>query len=118
MTIYHIAARSSWDAALAAGEYRVSTLEQSLDDVGFIHASHEDQIAATADRFYRSAAGSGVQLCVLVLDEDAVRGAGTEVREEKAGNGQLFPHIYGPLPTDCDTEVREAGFSADGEFHY
>lgn len=118
MTIYHIAARSSWDAAVAAGEYRVSTLEQSLDEVGFIHASFADQIAGTADRFYRPAAGAGVRLCVLVIDEDAVRTAGTEIREEEAGNGQRFPHIYGPLPTDCVSEVREAGFGTDGKFHF
>ncbi len=117
MTIYHIAARSSWDAAVATGEYRVSTLEQSLDEVGFIHASFADQIARTADRFYRPAAEAGVRLCVLVIDEDSVRAAGTEIREE-AANGQRFPHIYGPLATDCVTEVREAAFGADGAFRY
>jgi glutathione S-transferase len=47
-----------------------------------------------------------------------VRAAGTEILEEEAGNGQRFPHIYGPLATDCVSEVREAGFGPDGEFHY
>lgn len=118
MTIFHIAARSSWDAAVVAGEYRISTLEQSLDEVGFIHASYEDQIPRTAGLFYRAAHESGVALCVLVIDEDAVRAAGTEIRAEEAGNGQLFPHIYGPLTPDCVTGVRDAWFDADGEFRF
>ena len=118
MTIFHIAARSSWDAAVTAGEYRVSTLDQSLEEVGFIHASFADQIPATAERFYRPAAQAGVRLCVLVIDEDAVRATGSVVREEEAGNGERFPHIYGPLATGCVTEVREADFGPDGEFHY
>lgn len=115
MRIYHIARRSSWDAAAATGEYRVSTLEQSLEEVGFIHASFADQVDGTAARFYRD---EPAELCVLVIDADAVRAAGTEVREEVAGNGELFPHIYGPLRPEWVEDVRDASFDAVGEFRW
>lgn len=115
MRIFHIARRSAWDAAVAAGEYRVSTLEQSLGEVGFIHASFAGQVEGTAARFYRDTPDP---LCVLVIDVDAVRGAGTEVREEAAGNGEVFPHIYGPLRPDQVVGVRDAGFDAGGRFRW
>ncbi|AGP30736.1 hypothetical protein A606_05445 [Corynebacterium terpenotabidum Y-11] len=107
--------RASWDAAVAAGEYRVSTLTQSLDEVGFIHASFAGQVAGTADRFYRDAYDAGEELCVLIIDEDAVRAGGTEIREEAAANGELFPHIYGPVLPDHVSEVRDVTFSSTGE---
>lgn len=33
--IYHIAAASDWEEAKRAGEYRISTRGQALDEVGF-----------------------------------------------------------------------------------
>ena len=65
MLIYHLALAPDWDDAVAAGEYRVSTVGQTIDEVGFIHASREDQLEATAARFY---ADLGVPLVLLVLD--------------------------------------------------
>jgi uncharacterized protein (DUF952 family) len=112
MTIYHIARLPDWQDALKIGEYRVSTAGLSLTQVGFIHASTADQVAPTAERFYKDEDGG---LCVLVIDDAAVRRAGTEIVAEDVG-GELFPHIYGPLRTAWVSEVRPAAFTSDGRF--
>ncbi len=91
--IYHVAIHSEWHDAIASGEYRVSTLGATLDEVGFIHASERHQVVPTAERFYRGQR----DLVVLVIDENAVLADGVEVRREDAGNGELFPHIYGAI---------------------
>jgi uncharacterized protein (DUF952 family) len=113
--ILHVATARDWQAALAAGEYRVSTLGATIDEVGFIHASTPEQVHATAQRFY---ADVSEPLVVLVLDEDALVAAGIPVVHEDAGNGELFPHLYAALPVDLVLDVRPAGFVEAGVFAY
>ena len=102
MTIWHLALESDWAAAVSAGSYRVSTRGMTLDEVGFIHASTRDQVDGVASRFY---ADVGDALRLLAVDDDAARADGTEVVFEDAGNGELFPHIYGAIDAAW---VREA----------
>ncbi|NUR31378.1 MAG: DUF952 domain-containing protein, partial [Catenulispora sp.] len=64
MNIYHIAFRTNWDAALTAGEYRVSTRGLTLEQQGFIHAATAEQVGGVAEAFYADAEG----LVVLVVD--------------------------------------------------
>ena len=113
MTILHIARRADWDEALRSGSYRVSTLGATLDRVGFIHGSFPDQVAQVAEFLY---ADEDDELCVLVLDEDAIRAAGTEVRLEDGGDGTLYPHVYGPIDPAWVVDVRAAGFDEAGRF--
>jgi len=110
MTIFHIAHRADWDAALVAGEYRISTRGLTLDQVGFIHASSADQLASVAELFYRDDPES---LVVLEIDDSALDDA---VRWEDAGSGELFPHIYRALhPADVTANV-PAKFDESGRF--
>jgi glutathione S-transferase len=110
MTIFHIAHRADWDAALAAGEYRVSTRGLTLDQVGFIHASSADQLSGVAGQFYRD---DPEALVVLEIDDAAL---GDAVRWEDAGEGELFPHIFRALhPTDV-TAIVPAEFDESGRF--
>jgi uncharacterized protein (DUF952 family) len=113
--ILHVATLPDWEAARAAGEYRVSTLGATIDEVGFIHASTPEQVHATAERFY---AGLDQPLVVLMLDEEALVAAGIPVVHEDAGNGELFPHLYAALPVDLVTEARPASFDAEGRFRF
>jgi glutathione S-transferase len=122
--IYHLALAEEWQAAQRQGSYRRSTRGLSLEQVGFIHASRADQLAATYRRFY----GDAGPVTLLTIDpqrltaplryEPAPQGggdagsersaeAGAEGRAEKVGErsseggekgSELFPHIYGPLP--------------------
>lgn len=99
MVIHHLALARDWAAARAAGEYRVSTLGADLDEVGFIHASFSDQLAATAARFYATV---DEPLVVLAIDTERL---GCDVVVEPAPDGGRFPHIYGPVPTGAVVEV-------------
>ncbi|WP_436762255.1 DUF952 domain-containing protein [Streptosporangium sp. V21-05] len=101
MTILHLALASDWDAARQAGEYRVSTIGHTLDDVGFIHAcADHEQLRGVVERFYRDVTDP---LVLLSVDP-----AGLDVRmEEVPGDSpEAFPHIYGPLPVSAVTAVQ------------
>ncbi len=94
--IFHIADRSTWSLAKAAGSYTTSTRDQVLDEVGFIHCSFQRQLLATAARFYGDV--DEARYTVLVIDPELLR---APLIVEAAGNGEGFPHIYGPLNTDA-----------------
>ncbi len=95
IAIHHIATVPDWEAAQQAGEYRRSTRDQSLDDVGFIHCSTSAQWPETLERFY---ADCTEDLLLLTIDPAQVT---AELRVEDG-----FPHIYGPLPIAAVTRVR------------
>ena len=54
--LLHIAMPDDWTAARAAGEYRMSTRDKTLDEVGFVHCSYPGQIEAVANRYYSDVA--------------------------------------------------------------
>lgn len=94
MRILHLAVESDWVAAREVGTYVVSTRGATLEQVGFIHCSTAEQVAGVAQNFYADVLDD---LVVLELDEEVVRAAGTDVRYEDPGNGDRYPHIYGPI---------------------
>ncbi len=92
--IYHLALASDWDAAVAAGEYRVSTIGRSLEEEGFIHTSTAGQVRGVADAYY---AGVREPLVLLTIDE---RRLTVPLRWDAVeGSAEPFPHLYGPLDT-------------------
>ncbi|WP_248963037.1 DUF952 domain-containing protein [Sphaerisporangium perillae] len=101
MTILHLALTDDWDAAVRAGEYRVSTLGRTLADEGFIHACADmAQLRGVAERYY---ADVTEPLVVLAVDEDLL---GCPVLlEVPPGAREAFPHIYGPLPVSAVVSV-------------
>ena len=94
--LYHLALRPEWQAARGDGVYRRSTRGRSLEEVGFIHLSNAHQVEATAALFYGDLPAGAVLL--LTIDPQRLAAAGLEVRFEQAGDGEPFPHLYGPLP--------------------
>jgi uncharacterized protein (DUF952 family) len=92
--IFILALRTHWRAAHQAGSYQVSTLGQSLDDVGYLHASRAAQLPGVAERHYRGVREALVLLVVdpLLVDVPIV-----------VENG--YPHLYGPLPVAAVTAV-------------
>ena len=97
--LYHLALAEEWRDAEVEGVYRRSTRGLSIEQVGYLHASHGDQIAATFERFYADAG----PVRLLSIDPKRLAAAGLEVREEAApDSGELFPHLYGgPLPCEA-----------------
>ncbi|MFC0039592.1 DUF952 domain-containing protein [Actinomadura rayongensis] len=101
-TILHIAEREHWDAARAAdAPYTRSTRGRTLDDEGFVHCSSDEaQASAVLSRFYADVPPG--DLILLVID---VSSLDAPVRHEPA-DGELFPHVYGPIPLHAVIEVR------------
>jgi uncharacterized protein (DUF952 family) len=91
--IVHICPRSEWEAARRAGVYRAASLETE----GFIHCSRPEQVAAVIERYYRGEP----DLVLLWIDPERLE---VEVRWE-AADGELFPHLYGPLAVGAVTAV-------------
>ncbi|WP_038013065.1 DUF952 domain-containing protein [Synechococcus sp. WH 8016] len=96
--LFHLALEADWKAALQHGDYRVSTRGLSLEQVGFIHLSWQEQVQATFDRFY---ADAGAVLS-LRIDPKLVS---APLRADAIHTGVLFPHLYGPLPIASVVEV-------------
>lgn len=94
MRILHLALEPDWVTAREAGTYIVSTRDATLQQVGFIHCSTPAQVDGVAQNFYADVLAD---LVVLELDDEQIRASGTEVRYEDPGNGDLYPHIYGPI---------------------
>jgi len=90
--LFHLASREMWASAKRSSSYEQSTRDQHLNEVGFIHCSYLDQVLASADRFY--AGVNPEDLVVLVIDPARLD---AELIIEPAANGEMFPHIYGPL---------------------
>ncbi|MHB8507309.1 MAG: DUF952 domain-containing protein [Candidatus Dormibacteria bacterium] len=89
--IFHVARRAKWEAAQATGEYRQSTLDSTLEEIGYIHCSFEHQLAAVAAKHYRGQR----DLVLLEIDPWLV---GADIRDENTSGGEeLYPHIYGAL---------------------
>ena len=92
--LFHLALAEDWKAASLSGQYDMSTRGLRLDQVGFIHLSWREQVAATFERFYADAES------VLLLTIDAAR-LTAPLRADAIASGELFPHLYGPLPLEA-----------------
>jgi len=92
--ILHIAVPDDWRAVATSEEYRISTRGITLEHEGFIHCSYPNQLEGVANRFY----GDLSELLLLHIDTERVD---AEIRVEPPADGieELFPHIYGPIPT-------------------
>ncbi|MCP4799648.1 MAG: DUF952 domain-containing protein, partial [bacterium] len=97
--LFHLALSQDWQAAQDSGSYQVSTRGFTLSQVGFIHLSWLDQVKATFDRFYADAA----DVILLTIDPACLT---NPLRAEVAANGELFPHLFGPLPVKAVMDAR------------
>lgn len=102
--IVHICSKTEWHFAQGAGAYQPTGLE--LD--GFIHCSRLGQVLKVANRFY-----AGLDdLVLLCIDPQKLV---PELRWE-AAEGDIFPHIYGPLNLDAVVGVVDFNPDLDGVF--
>jgi len=111
--IYHIAVRADWERALIDGVYTRSSVDKTLAEEGFIHASQESQVARTANKFYRHVPGP---LVLLVIDPGRLD---AELRYEDVPGAELpFPHIYGPLNVGAVLAAVPLAPGTDGMFGF
>jgi len=88
-TIYKICSRAEWASAVATAEY-VGSADDARD--GFIHFSFVHQLAGTAAKYF----AGRTDLVLIAIDPTPLGGA---LKLEPSRGGELFPHLYGPLPT-------------------
>ncbi|MEV4544198.1 DUF952 domain-containing protein [Micromonospora echinaurantiaca] len=86
--IYKLLPTTEWDEALAAGHLAGTAVDRQD---GFVHLSAADQVVETARRHFAGVTG----LTLLTVDPARL---GDALRWEPSRGGQLFPHLYGPLP--------------------
>ena len=109
--LFHIARRLDWEAAQAAGAYRISTRGRTLEQEGFIHLSSARQVRGVADRFY---ADVDDQLVLLTIDPAKL--TAPVVAEAVTGTDESFPHLYGELPVAAVRRVTAYRRGDDGRF--
>ena len=88
-SIYKIVTAQAWAAAVETGRFDGAAID--LAD-GFIHFSTREQVQETAAKHF---AGQDGLLLVGVAPQDL----GDALVYEPSRGGQMFPHLYGPLPT-------------------
>ncbi len=88
--VFHLAEPSHWSAD--APTYNPPSVEKE----GFVHCSTWEQLLGVASAFY-----PGRDDLVLLTIDAGLLDEGTVVYEDLYGHGDLFPHIYGPLPTSA-----------------
>ena len=90
-TIFKLVDRAAWQAAAASGAFTGSPVDVAD---GFIHFSTAAQVRDTAARHFAGEA----DLLIVAVDAGALGGA---LRWEPSRGGDLFPHLYAPLPLDA-----------------
>ena len=103
--ILHITSWADWEQAQATGAYHGDTLATE----GFIHCSTPDQVVEVAERLFHGR-DDLVLLCITPARVEP------EVRFELAENGNLYPHIYGPLNVDAVLTVAALQRDDNGRF--
>ena len=111
--ILHLASNDAWLATGKSGLYRAD----SLSTEGFIHCSKASQIVGVANTFYHGQHG----LVLLLIDPSKLKPElkwepPAEPEPTHAREGELFPHIYGPLNMDAVVKVIPFEPGADGSF--
>ena len=111
--ILHLASNDAWLAAAENGLYRAD----SLSTEGFIHCSKASQIVGVANAFYHGQHG----LVLLLIDPSKLKPVlkwepPAEPEPTHAREGELFPHVYGPLNLDAVVKVIPFEPGADGSF--
>lgn len=114
--IYHITSRSAWNEARERGDYRA----ESLETEGFIHCSTEEQVLPVAHKYFE-----GQNDLVLLVIESALLEPDLKWEPPAEGapppgvpEGDLFPHIYGPINLDAIVKVFDIESSPDQKFSF
>lgn len=101
---YKLVDQDEWAAARGAGAYGGSAVDRAD---GYIHMSTAAQLAETARRHYAGRDG-------LLLVEVDTAALGEALRWEPSRGGDLFPHLYGPLPLSAAVSERGLSVAQDG----
>jgi uncharacterized protein (DUF952 family) len=103
--VYKICPQALWRQAEATRVFTGAPID--LQD-GYIHLSTAEQARETAARHF---AGQE-DLLLVAVDEP---GLGDALRYEPSRGGDLFPHLYAPLPLTAVRWVKPLPLGRDGQ---
>lgn len=112
--IYHITSQAAWNDAQKRGDYRA----ESLETEGFIHCSTDSQVLPVAEKYYPGHSG----LLLLMIDPSLLT---SDLKWEPPSGGapppgvpqgDLFPHVYGPINLNAVTKVFDLETDPDGKY--
>jgi uncharacterized protein (DUF952 family) len=112
--IFHITTHTAWTEAQGRGEYTAP----SLAIEGFIHCSTRSQVLPVAENFYKGQKG----LVILVIDPTLLSSTllwelpSERILPPGVSEGEMFPHIYGPINLNAVVQVVSLESKPDGEF--
>ncbi|MEJ7590941.1 MAG: DUF952 domain-containing protein [Planctomycetaceae bacterium] len=104
MMIYKVCSKAVWKEMRTLTSWNGSP--HDLRD-GFIHFSTTSQLEGTVRKHY---AGQS-DLMLLAVDADSL---GEALKWEPSRDGDLFPHLYGPLPISTVASAQDLIVSPDG----
>jgi len=102
--IYHMCRKDEWETALRSGSYEGSSQDEAD---GFIHFSTAIQVRTSASKHRAGQSG----LVLLTVDPVPL---GESLKWEPSRGGDLFPHLYGPLPISAVISVEPLPLGDDG----
>ena len=102
--IYKIARVREWEDTIRNGLFTGSA-DDKRD--GFIHFSTAAQVRTTWEKYF----STEKRFYLVAVDPDCL---GPPLKWEPSRGGQLFPHLYGPLPLALVRSVVEILCSPDG----
>jgi uncharacterized protein (DUF952 family) len=112
--IYHITSRAAWNNAQQRGDYRA----ESLETEGFIHCSAASQVLPVAEKYYK-----GQRDLILLVINPSLLSSDLKWEPPAEGapppgvpEGDLFPHIYGPINLDAVIKVFDLEADVDGKY--
>jgi uncharacterized protein (DUF952 family) len=105
LVIYKIVAEELWSEAAKTGVFQGAPVDRAD---GFIHFSTRTQVRETAARHFAGQTG----LLLIAVDAEQLRDA---LKWEPSRGGDLFPHLYAPLPVDAAIWIKPLPIGADGQ---
>lgn len=107
--IFHMLPKRDWQEAQAEGIYR----PKSLENEGFIHFSHTDQVVSVANSLYKGREDLLLLRVYIPLLEGELK---EEPPLEAPMSGLIFPHLYGELNLSAVDKVFEFPCDKNGTF--
>lgn len=107
--IFHMLPKKDWEEAQEKGFYS----PKSLENEGFIHFSHTDQIVSVANSLYKGREDLLLLRVYIPLLEGELK---EEPPLEAPMSGLIFPHLYGKLNLNAVDKVLEFPCDKIGTF--
>jgi len=106
--IYKLLSRAEWQKAQAAGAFTGSAVDMAD---GYIHFSTGAQAQETARRYF---SGQSDLMVLSIETDDLSADLQASLLWEPSRGGDLFPHLYKPLPAEAVLRSWPVDLDGDG----